>query len=71
MGSISGEQQDQSFKGTSDVNEDGWPDRAVYCKECLMWLNGRTQWEDHKIGKRHRKNLKQLWLIEIKKLQVM
>ena len=23
-----------------------------------MWLNGPTQWEDHKIGKKHRKNLR-------------
>ena len=23
-----------------------------------MWLNGPTQWEDHKIGKKHRKNVK-------------
>ena len=31
---------------------------AVYCDTCEMWLNGITQWEDHKIGKKHRKNLK-------------
>jgi len=24
----------------------------------VMWLNGPTQWEDHKIGKKHKKNLK-------------
>ena len=23
-----------------------------------MWLNGPTQWEDHKIGKKHKKNVK-------------
>ena len=22
-----------------------------------MWLNGPTQWEDHKIGKKHKKNV--------------
>ena len=32
-------------------NEDG----AVYCKYCDMWLNGPSQWEDHKLGKKHRK----------------
>ena len=30
---------------------------AVYCKECLTWLNGPRQWEDHKIGKKHKKNV--------------
>ena len=29
----------------------------VYCKECQTWLNGPRQWEDHKIGKKHRKNV--------------
>ena len=29
---------------------------AVWCPACEMWLNGTTQWEDHKIGKKHRKN---------------
>ena len=28
---------------------------AAYCKVCALWLNGRTQMEDHKIGKKHRK----------------
>ena len=23
-----------------------------------MWLNGPTQWEDHKIGKKHKKNIR-------------
>ena len=30
---------------------------AVYCKECKTYLNGPRQWEDHKIGKKHRKNV--------------
>ena len=30
----------------------------VKCKVCVMCLNGPTQWEDHKIGKKHRKHLK-------------
>ena len=29
---------------------------AVYCEDCEMWLNGPTQWEDHKIGKKHKKH---------------
>ena len=33
---------------------------AVYCEDCEMWLNGPTQWEDHKIGKKHKKNLKKV-----------
>jgi len=30
--------------------------KEFYCPHCNMTLNGPTQWEDHKIGKRHRKN---------------
>ena len=33
-------------------------DDAVYCEMCEMWLNGPTQWEDHKIGKEHKKHSK-------------
>ena len=29
---------------------------AVYCDICKMWLNGPTQWEDHRIGRKHKKN---------------
>jgi len=28
----------------------------VWCPICEMWLNGPCQWEDHKIGKKHKKN---------------
>ena len=31
---------------------------AVYCDMCEMWLNGPTQWQDHRIGKKHKKNSK-------------
>jgi len=31
---------------------------AVWCETCQMWLNGPTQWVDHKIGKKHKKNLR-------------
>ena len=30
-------------------------EEAVYCETCEMWLNGRTQWEDHEIGKTRKK----------------
>ena len=29
-----------------------------YCEDCEMWLNGGPQWEDHKIGKKHKKAVK-------------
>ncbi len=29
---------------------------AVWCPDCEMWLNGPTQYEDHKIGRKHLKN---------------
>ena len=29
---------------------------AVFCEPCEMWLNGPTQWEDHKISRKHKKN---------------
>ena len=32
--------------------------QAIHCNVCNMWLNGPSQWEDHKIGKKHKKNLK-------------
>lgn len=31
---------------------------AIWCPDCEMWLNGPTQWEDHKVGKKHKKNLR-------------
>ena len=31
---------------------------AEYCEPCEMWLNGPTQMEDHKNGKKHKKNLR-------------
>ena len=29
---------------------------AIYCYECEMWINGPTQLEDHRGGKKHKKN---------------
>ena len=31
---------------------------AVYCSVCKLWLNGPAQFDDHKTGKKHRKNRK-------------
>ena len=33
-------------------NDDG----AVYCKCCKIFLNGQEQYNDHVLGKKHRKN---------------
>ena len=37
---------------TAVVHESG-----IFCVECQSWLNGTTQWRDHLIGKKHRKNV--------------
>ena len=34
----------------------GVEDDVRYCPDCHMWLNGFTQWQDHRIGKKHRRN---------------
>ena len=31
------------------------PRECVLCKECHMYLNGQTQWEDHQLSYKHRK----------------
>jgi hypothetical protein len=31
---------------------------GIWCTNCEMWLNGPAQWEDHKIGKKHKKNVR-------------
>lgn len=52
-GSERGEEAEENGKVvTPGAPEEG----AVWCSDCEMWLNGPTQWEDHKIGKKHRKN---------------
>jgi hypothetical protein len=28
----------------------------VWCKDCEMWLNGPTQYKEHEIGDKHKKN---------------
>lgn len=44
--------------GASEEADDHHSGQAVYCETCEMWLNGPTQWEDHKKGKKHGKNIK-------------
>ena len=29
--------------------------RNIYCETCEMWVNGPEQWQDHSIGKKHKK----------------
>ena len=33
-------------------------ERSVFCEQCQMWVNGHTQWLDHRIGKKHKKHCK-------------
>ena len=40
---------------SAEAEGEGGP---VYCRDCEMWLNSPTQWEDHKVGKKHKKNFK-------------
>ena len=43
------------FKEGTKESTDG---PAVYCDDCEMWLNGSREFEDHKISKKHNKNLR-------------
>ena len=36
----------------------GHPDTAEYCVVCEMWLNGESQLMDHRVGRKHRRNLR-------------
>ena len=56
---LQGEQQSKGDPpGRPPPEEDKDKLEPVYCETCDMWLNGSTQWERHKIGKKHRKNLR-------------
>ena len=50
-----GGQASDGAEGPSDKQ-----DHPTWCDVCQRLLNGRRQWEDHVIGKKHCKNLK--WL---------
>ena len=47
----------QPCKVDEDTNNADDHGAAVYCKECQTWLNGSRQYEDHKTGKKHQKNM--------------
>ena len=32
---------------------------GIWCDACEYWLNGRIQFEDHQIGRKHRKNTRE------------
>ena len=50
---------DEASEKRSDVaSERSEAANAVKCQLCDMWLNGPEQWEDHRIGKKHRKHLR-------------
>ena len=33
---------------------------AIYCPSCDMHVNGSAQWEEHRMGKKHRKRARQV-----------
>jgi hypothetical protein len=33
-------------------------DLSQWCKDCSMWLNGAVQMQEHSIGKKHKKNVR-------------
>ena len=52
------EDEDDTGNAQAENNEEADDHAmAVWCRECETWLNGPRQWEDHKIGKKHRKNV--------------
>ena len=46
------EEREESVSNESSTKKEG----PVRCKVCQMLLNGPTQWQDHKIGKKHKRN---------------
>ena len=46
----------QSDKDHTKRDEEHADEEPIYCPSCQMWLRDQFQWEDHKIGKKHRKN---------------
>ena len=49
--------QNDGDEDEQDKEDDDQHAMAVYCQECQTWLNGPRQFEDHKIGKKHQKNM--------------
>ena len=50
------EESEASSLDTQVDNVDPPGSHHAFCPTCQMWLNGPTQWEDHRIGKTHLKN---------------
>ena len=40
-------------------------EEPVSCKDCEMWLNGPTQYTDHEIGDKHKKNRRRAFTFTI------
>ena len=53
---VADEQDNESVADAAETQEPAQDGGAEYCKICDMMLNGPTQMEDHKIGKKHKKN---------------
>ena len=57
-GESSDEEEEQpSEEGAENVTAVPEAVGAKYCEICHMMLNGPTQYDDHKIGKKHKKNI--------------
>ena len=41
----------------SDNNSHNRDEHAVLCQACGFWLNGPVEWEDHVVGKKHRRRM--------------
>ena len=57
---LPGKKQKDDPPPPGDDDPDGPPrnkDGSIWCLKCEMWLRDQAQWEDHLIGKKHRKNL--------------
>ena len=50
------EESEASSLSTQVDNADAPGSLSQFCTTCNMWLNGPSQWEDHRIGKKHLKN---------------
>ena len=48
-----------ALSNSEQPSPESWPDEAIACDLCGMWLNGPSQFEDHRRGKRHRTNFKE------------
>jgi hypothetical protein len=48
-----------SVSGNADCGNPCAGSESVFCPDCeIITLNGQTQWDDHKIGKRHKTSVK-------------